>query len=496
MIQKLRDSLTDAGQPILLGLGFGVLVAINISSLWLLTRAQSAQEQVRHTLEVDRALLDLQRTLRRAESAQRGYLLTLQSVYLDDYRATVKELPERTTEIRGQIVDNPLQARALDELERHLSARIKELDDVLRIRDESGIEAAIDAIRQRDSLDYIGGARSAAQRMINEEERLLWSRTAQAERTVLYLFVVSLAGSLVILLLGGASLLLVRRSNRQRDEANARLAAANYDLEQAIAERTAELEEAYQELQRYAYIVSHDLRSPLVNIMGFTTELEELRDQLFDTVRRRTPGADAPVQDEADLRKSYDEALDFIKASITRMDNLIHAILRLSREGQRQFKPETIDMTEFMESIASSLAHQIEEAGAEISVEILPSLVSDRLALEQIFSNLLDNAVKYLAPGRPGRITVRGREVLGHAVFEIEDNGRGIPQKDHSRIFDLFRRSGVQDKPGDGIGLAHVRALVRRLGGRISVKSEAGAGSVFTVTLPLQGSPARERSAA
>ena len=115
----------------------------------------------------------------------------------------------------------------------------------------------------------------------------------------------------------------------------------------------------------------------------------------------------------------------------------------------------------------------------------LPANVSDRLALEQIFSNLIDNALKYLKPGIPGDLSVRGRTKLGFAIFEITDNGRGIDARDHQRIFDLFRRAGNQDKAGQGIGLAHVRALVRRLGGTISVSSELNSGSTFTITLPI-----------
>jgi signal transduction histidine kinase len=101
-----------------------------------------------------------------------------------------------------------------------------------------------------------------------------------------------------------------------------------------------------------------------------------------------------------------------------------------------------------------------------------------------VFGNLTDNAVKYLNPGRPGRITVRGQDLGAVVRYEIEDNGRGIDPKDFERVFDLFRRSGVQDQQGEGIGLAHVRALVRRLGGTITVASRVGEGSTFTVVLP------------
>jgi signal transduction histidine kinase len=97
---------------------------------------------------------------------------------------------------------------------------------------------------------------------------------------------------------------------------------------------------------------------------------------------------------------------------------------------------------------------------------------------------LLENAVKYLAPGRPGRIRVRGWQEGSMVFFDIEDNGRGIDPKDHGRVFDLFRRAGAQDRPGEGIGLAHVRALVRRLGGQITLNSALDKGSTFRVSLP------------
>jgi hypothetical protein len=185
------------------------------------------------------------------------------------------------------------------------------------------------------------------------------------------------------------------------------------------------------------------------------------------------------------LSADFSEALGFIKSSIAKMDRLITAILNLTREGRRAFEPVRIDTRELIEGIVKTIAHQAAEANAEIRVAPLPPLVSDRLALEQIFGNLIDNAIKYLKPGVPGEIAIRARTKLGFAVFEISDNGRGIDPKDHQRIFELFRRAGTQDKPGQGIGLAHVRALVRRLGGTMSVSSELGSGSTFTVTLPI-----------
>jgi len=234
--------------------------------------------------------------------------------------------------------------------------------------------------------------------------------------------------------------------------------------------------------------------------MGFTSELEELRGDIFRRIAalaRIESAAPLSAENATDtaepelvgpdkqLSEDFSEALGFIKSSIGKMDRLISAILNLTREGRREFDPVWINTKELMESIVQTMAHQAVEAAAQIQIDTLPNLVSDRLALEQIFSNLIDNALKYLKPGVPGNISVRGRTKLGFAIFEISDNGRGIDQKDHQRIFDLFRRAGTQDKPGQGIGLAHVRALVRRLGGTMSVASELHQGSTFTITLPI-----------
>ena len=495
MTSPARTGLYSWSQPLVLALGFTVLVAVNVASLWLLTRSQSNYEFAVNALDVENQLSTLLLTLRRAESQQRGYLLTEGPEYLAGYQEAAKALPALLDRIREATADNPRQQEYLISLQSPVQARLDELAAVVEAR-KAGLGAAVSAMQDGAGRNHIDLARAIVESMMAEEARLLELRTGDSDATTFNLFAVNLVGSLLILVLGTAALLLIRRSLRQRDEAHAAIEAANIDLASTIAERTSELEEANQELQRYAYIVSHDLRSPLVNIMGFTTELETLRDEIFPDpeARNRPEGEDAP-HDQAELKRNYNEAIGFIKASINKMDGLIHAILKLSREGQRQFHPEPVDLHDLMTTIASTVAHQIDEAGAQVEIEPLPVLVSDRVALEQVFSNLIDNAVKYLNPSRPGRIEVKGRRVMNHFVIEVADNGRGIPEKDHRRIFDLFRRSGAQDRPGEGIGLAHVRTLVRRLGGRISVKSEAGEGSVFSVTLPLTWSPANERSA-
>jgi signal transduction histidine kinase len=395
--------------------------------------------------------------------------------------------------------DNPERGPVLDQMDAAARTKMTELAKTIELQASGQHEAAVALVQSDDGFKSMNGLRLLVERTLADEERLLLARSAASRRNDARLLAVSLAGMALVVLIGALSVFLVQRTSRQRESARNELAATNANLERIVAHRTADLTEANEEIQRFAYIVSHDLRSPLVNIMGFTSELEELRGDIFRRIAAlgraaisaspppMVAGEIEPVLDGEDKQLSQDfaEALGFIKSSIAKMDRLISAILNLTREGRREFEPVRIETRELIAGIVATVAHQAAEAEAQIRVEPLPAIVSDRLALEQIFSNLIDNALKYLKPGVPGDISVRGRTKLGFAIFEIADNGRGIDPKDHQRIFDLFRRAGTQDRPGQGIGLAHVRTLVRRLGGTMSVASELHSGSTFTITLPI-----------
>jgi signal transduction histidine kinase len=181
------------------------------------------------------------------------------------------------------------------------------------------------------------------------------------------------------------------------------------------------------------------------------------------------------------------ESIGFIRASTARMDSLINAILKLSREGRRELNPEPVELAKLFAAAAASVKHQLDEAGATLSIpDTAPIIVTDRLALEQVVNNVVDNAAKYLARDRPGRIAITVSQAPGRIAIAVADNGRGIGEQDLERVFELFRRAGAQDRPGEGIGLAHVRALVRRLGGEITVRSELGQGSTFQIDLPAR----------
>ena len=487
------------GQILLLSAGFLVLVAISATSVILVNQSRKDNGWVVHTVEVENQVNSILLDVRRAESATRGYMLSKGPQYLEEQKAAIAGIEPQLDHLDRLVSDNPPQAANAAQLRKAIEYRLADFAKGVASADNDEVAAAAVIMRGGQPNKSVESIARASQAMRAEEDRLFALRTATADRTQQLASIVTVAGSALVITLAALSIFLVRRSARARDSAEAQLRDNNLNLEATIDERTADLREANEEIQRFAYIVSHDLRSPLVNIMGFTSELEELRGDIFrriatlDRAGTEAPlvPADAgeiePLLEGPDKQLSADfaEALGFIKSSIGKMDRLISAILNLTREGRRQFQPVKIEMRDLIEGIVATVAHQAAEAEAQIRIEPLPDIVSDRLAMEQIFSNLIDNALKYLKPGVPGDIAVHGRIKLGFAIYEVTDNGRGIDPKDHQRIFDLFRRAGTQDKPGQGIGLAHVRALVRRLGGTMSVKSALDEGSTFTITLPL-----------
>jgi len=256
--------------------------------------------------------------------------------------------------------------------------------------------------------------------------------------------------------------------------------------EQKLRQYAAHLEQANEEVKQFAYIVSHDLRAPLVNLNGFAGELRHAFEALAPALEAGLPHLDEETgrAAAAAFRQDIPEALGFIDSSATRMDRFINALLKLSRLGRSELRPEPVSLAEVVDAALKDQAHQVAARQAQVTVGLLPEAWVDRTAIEQIVGNILVNAVHYLEPGRPGEIEIMGERTDRGAVLMIRDNGRGIAQEDMPKVFAPFRRAGRQDVPGEGMGLAYVQALVRRHGGQIRCESELGVGTTFTVILP------------
>ncbi|MEW6347430.1 MAG: MASE3 domain-containing protein [Thermodesulfobacteriota bacterium] len=244
-------------------------------------------------------------------------------------------------------------------------------------------------------------------------------------------------------------------------------------------------EELNEEIRRFSHIISHDLRSPVANLRGFALELEASLDTVrpvIDEIRPSLTREQRLMLDQA-VQQDMPESLEFIGASLARIDGLVNAVLNLARLGYRKLYPERLDMNDLVWEVLYSFAHQIESSKVAVGVGDLPWVVADRVGMEQIMGNLLGNALKYLDPARTGQVSITGERLSEETVFHLSDNGIGIAREDQTRVFEIFQRAEGTDVPGDGMGLAYVRALVRRHGGRIWCESELGSGSAFSFSV-------------
>jgi len=239
-----------------------------------------------------------------------------------------------------------------------------------------------------------------------------------------------------------------------------------------------------EELESILFVASHDLRSPLVNIQGFSHELSRTCDLIRSALENEKIPADIQKQLQNPLNQSLPEALSFILTSVNKMDSLLSGLLRLSRLGQAAMKIETLDMNTIIADVADSMEYLIEQAGAVVKIDPLPDCLGDASQINQVFSNLLDNALKYLDDSRKGMIHIYGKVELAQSIYCVEDNGVGIEPAYQDKIFEIFQRLDPDKKPGQGLGLTIVRRILDMNNGKILVESEPGKASRFFVSLP------------
>ena len=279
-----------------------------------------------------------------------------------------------------------------------------------------------------------------------------------------------------------------RKAEQALKEAMLRTETINEQLAQA----NLALAQKNEENEMFVYSISHDLRSPLVNLMGFSKELSrashDLRNQLIKTSLSQE--VQAPILALVDEEMA--ESIRFIQSGVARLNIIMNALLKLSRTGKLEYQSYPVDLKPMVVRIVESMRNTIGERNADVVIKDLPEVWGDPAALEQIFSNLIGNALNYLDPARPGRVEVgslivgekEGKQDSMFNTYYVRDNGLGIPENSKSEIFQLFRRFHPDRATGEGVGLAVVRRIIERHGGRIWFDSTEGIGTTFFMKLP------------
>jgi light-regulated signal transduction histidine kinase (bacteriophytochrome) len=231
-----------------------------------------------------------------------------------------------------------------------------------------------------------------------------------------------------------------------------------------LGQRNAELARSNQELQRFAFVVSHDLQEPLRSITGYA-----------QLIARRHP----PEAGEAT------ELLDGIVDSARRMHALIQGLLGYARVGQGGTRWEPLGVAEVVAMALANLKGAIDDSQADVHLGSLPTLNGDRSQLTQLFQNLVGNALKFRGEAPP-RVKITAEPRAAEWLISVEDNGIGVPPEHAERIFQIFQRLHERSRyPGTGIGLAICDRIVKNHGGRIWAAAAPEGGTVFAFTIPV-----------
>ncbi|MFW5663599.1 MAG: PAS domain-containing protein [bacterium] len=242
-----------------------------------------------------------------------------------------------------------------------------------------------------------------------------------------------------------------------------------------------------KELETFLYVTSHDLRSPLINIQGFSHKVEKQIEHIKSLLPMTSGDTQSPSSLHEILNHALPRNLEFIYSNVDQMNNLINGLLTISRVGRVKLDITECNMNKLVSHIYLNLGIQIEQTNATIHIGNLPNCFGDENLLNQLFTNLVDNALKYKKADTPVCVSIEGKKEKTTVQYTISDNGMGISKKHLPKIWDVFfRANGAGQQKGEGIGLSLAKIIVEKHRGHIGVESTEGEGTTFMVQLPAE----------
>jgi len=464
-----------------------------------------------------------------AHGAVQGFIITHDASFGEELRRLTVDSRRKLRTLVGLVADNSGQTLAARRIEESALTLITFMEEGARMVEGDGMSSTVAAVRRRHAQDLLEEVSTELSRFVAAEQTLNTDRHHQLDLAWERLDYVLFGGLLVSVLSSLLIAVLFSRSISGRIETlsgNSQLLSEGRDLmpplagtdevarldavfrrmaetlavamkrERADAEvasqRAAEmadintqLREKAQENEMFVYSVSHDLRSPLVNLQGFGKELGLIGKDLLRAIDCDGVPAEVRHQARSMITVEMGESVGFIQSAVLRLSAIIDSLLRLSRAGRVEYHPQVVAVGPVVDRIIAALRGTIDDRQARVLVHNLPPAFADSTAIEQIFANLIGNAVNYLDPTRPGQVEVSARVADDSTVvYAVADNGFGIPQPYQSKIFTAFQRLHGDVAKGEGIGLALVRRMVERNGGRVWFESEVGRGTTFFVAMP------------
>jgi signal transduction histidine kinase len=439
---------------------------------WQGARLVGILQLVDHTNVVIAGIRELESGLFEEESALRGFLLYGQDSDLAAFDDTRRRVVETMDSLEALTADNPSQQRRIAELRAvNQTWRDMAAERVALFRAGGDPRVGGDVSRAR-----IAEAHRIGLEMRQEEQQLLDDRSSSAQREIRRTMLggavatVALAALLVVFfarVLGRTAGTYEAALSEEAAQAAA-LKELSVSLEARIKERTSELQDTLQELETFAYSVSHDLRAPLRHVNGFVELLKQQIDGQID-----------------DRSRHY---MQRIESQSAHMGSLIDDLLAFSRMGRAPMKRGDVDLDELVREVQAELMEQAAGRNVEWTLHPLGSVYADRALLRVVFVNLISNALKYTRRVEQAKITIGRRVLPGEVEIFVRDNGAGFDARYVGKLFGVFQRlHSSEEFEGTGIGLATVRRIAARHGGRVRAEGAVGTGATFYVSIPLNG---------
>lgn len=253
--------------------------------------------------------------------------------------------------------------------------------------------------------------------------------------------------------------------------------------EEELKQANIDLSSANKELEQVLYITSHDLRSPLVNIQGYTEEIMLSLNELKSILNDKKDISEVKDKIKHIIDEELPESRQYILTSIAKMNSLLSGLLKISRLGRSKLETVYIDMNKLISDVLKNFSYKFKEKGIKQEVLDLLPCTGDYAQINMVFTNLMDNALKFSGPGMDGVIKIWGYDDNGQSVYCVEDNGVGISPEYHEKMFEIFHQLDPSCD-GEGLGLYIIHTIVEKHNGKIWVESESGKGSRFYVSLP------------
>ncbi|HLB09995.1 MAG TPA: CHASE3 domain-containing protein [Gemmatimonadaceae bacterium] len=433
-----------------------LLVALAALSYRSIRASSTAATWVRHTNEVMGELSALLLALQDLENGSRGFALAGEGSFLIPYDSGRAGVPEHLEAIERLTVDNAVQQQRVHRLAALVAAEEQIEAELIEVRRRAGAGAAAARVAGGAGLHSMNAIRELIREMQNDEVQLLAARQATADALFRRLTLALAFGVVVV----GARMVSDNR-RLQRTLVQTRI---HQEIAAAHAKQIGVIN---QELEAFSYSVSHDLRAPLRHVNGYVEMLQ-----------RDTAGQ---------LSEKSARYLSTINESSLEMGRLIDDLLAFSRVGRSELKSASVSLDDVVKDAIRGLEMSTRDRRIEWRISPLPRVIGDPALLKQVLANLIDNALKYSRTRDPARIEIgsSGRDGNRASLF-VRDNGVGFDMKYVQKLFGVFERlHAAENFEGTGIGLATVRRIITRHGGRVWADGAVNTGATFHFTLEL-----------